>query len=217
MGTFATMTHTGFPVRKAFHDELDHIDRQVSRLFAMVSESLAAATDTFLAGDRETALEVKNRDAFIDELEEEIEAVVEHALLFQAPVASEFHHLIAVLRIVPELERSGDLAEHIASRAATGLGTQLPPSVRGIIEQLGERVVAMWRTAADAFADLDGSVQAQLRLADDEVNLLHGELCAALVDAKPPTEVAMEMALVARFYERLGDHAEHITARLPKR
>jgi phosphate transport system protein len=202
-------------VRKAFHEELDHIDVQVSRLFAMVGESLAAATETFLAGDRETALEVKSRDAFIDELEAEVEAIVERVLLFQAPVASEFHHLIAVLRIVPELERSGDLAEHIASRAATGLGTRLPPTVRGLIEQIGEKVVAMWRMAADAFADRDGSVQAQLRAADDEVNALHTELCAALVVANPPTELAMEMALVARFYERLGDHAEHITARLP--
>jgi phosphate transport system protein len=205
------------PVRKAFHDELENIDRHVSRLFAMVSESLAAATDTFLAGDRETALAVKDRDVFIDELEQEVEQIVERVLLFQAPVASEFHHLIAVLRIVPELERSGDLAEHIASRAAKGLGTQLTPPVRGIIEQLGEKVVAMWRTAADAFADGDASVLSQLRAADDEVNALHAQLCAALVEANPPTDVAMEMALVARFYERLGDHAEHITARLPKR
>jgi phosphate transport system protein len=210
------MSESAGPVRKAFHDELDHIDRQVSRLFAMVTESLAAATDTFLAGDRETALEVKSRDAVIDELEQDVEEIVERVLLFQAPVASEFHHLIAVLRIVPELERSGDLAEHIASRAARGLGTQLPPSVRGIIERMGEKVVAMWRTAADAFADGDGTVQEQLRVADDEVNALHTELCAALVASNPPTELAMEMALVARFYERLGDHAEHITARLPK-
>ena len=209
------MPETVGPVRKAFHEELDHIDVQVSRLFAMVSESLAAATETFLAGDRETALEVKNRDAFIDELEAEVETIVERVLLFQAPVASEFHHLIAVLRIVPELERSGDLAEHIASRAATGLGTRLPPTVRGLVERLGEKVVEMWRIAADAFADRDGSVRVQLRAADDEVNALHAELCAALVAADPPTDLAMEMALVARFYERLGDHAEHITARLP--
>lgn len=211
------MSDRAVPVRKAFHDELDHIDRQVSRLFAMVAESLAAATDTFLAGDRETALAVKSRDALIDELERDVEEIVERVLLFQAPVASEFHHLIAVLRIVPELERSGDLAEHIASRAAKGLGTQLPASVRGIIERMGEKVAAMWRTAADAFADRDGTVEAQLRADDDEVNAMHAELCAALVAAGPPTEVAMEMALVARFYERLGDHAEHITARLPRR
>lgn len=211
------MSETGGPVRKAFHDELDNIDRQVSRLFAMVSESLAAATDTFLAGDRESAQAVKDRDAFIDELEGEVESIVERVLLFQAPVASEFHHLIAVLRIVPELERSGDLAEHIASRAAKGLGSELPASVRGLIEQLGEKVVAMWRMAADAFADGDASVVAQLEADDTDINRLHGELCAALVDANPPTELAMEMALVARFYERLGDHAKHITARLPNR
>jgi phosphate transport system protein len=209
------MSEPGGPVRKAFHDELDHIDKQVSRLFAMVSESLAAATETFLTGDRESAQAVKDRDVFIDDLEDEVESIVERVLLFQAPVASEFHHLIAVLRIVPELERSGDLAEHIASRAARGLGTELPASARGIIERLGEKVVAMWRLAGDAFADGDASVLAQLEADDQELNGLHDDLCAALVDANPPTQLAMEMALVARFYERLGDHAKHITARLP--
>jgi phosphate transport system protein len=203
------------PVRVGFTSELDSIDERVQRMFALVTESLVAATETFLAADREEARTVARQDVHIDALEHEIEGAVERALLFQAPVAGDFHRLVTALRIVPELERSGDLAEHIASRAATGLGSDLTPGVRGIIEQLGQQVVGMWRVAADAWADKDASAAARLIEADEIANALHQRLWDELVAAAPRTEVAMEMALVARFYERLGDHAKHITQRLP--
>jgi len=109
-------------LRKAFNQELDEIDAKVTQLFALVTEGLAAATDTFLAGDRVGAREVVGRDALIDSLYGDIEELVQRVLLLQSPVASDLRYLLSVLRIVPELERSGDLAEHIASRAARGLG-----------------------------------------------------------------------------------------------
>jgi phosphate transport system protein len=197
-----------------FHRELEIIDAQVVRLYAMVTENLAAATDSFLSGDREQAREIANADELIDAIEAEVEQVAVRALLMQAPVASEFHHLISVLRIVPELERSGDLAHHIASRASRGLGANLPPAVRGIVDQLGERVVAMWREAADAYAERDQDAADRLDALDDEVDALAERLWAVLIEQQVPTETAMEMALIGRFYERLGDHAMHITARL---
>src|SRR4051794_41806871 len=93
---------------------------------------------------------IKQRDQIIDDLNEDLESVVERNLLLQAPVASELRFLLSVLRIVPELERSGDLAEHIASRAAKGLGSELTPPVRGLIDRMGALGVAMWRAAAGA-------------------------------------------------------------------
>jgi phosphate transport system protein len=157
---------------------------------------------------------VKERDELIDALEHDVEEIVERNLLFQAPVASEFHHLIAALRIVPELERSGDLAEHIATRAARGLGTQLTPAVRGLVEQLGQSAVAIWQAAADAYDAPDPGAADRLESMDDEIDDLHERLWTELAGSDLPNEVVMEMALVARFYERLGDHATHITARL---
>ena len=209
------MTESGGPVRKGFTSALDSINVRVAQLYALVTENLVAATDAFLASDREEARSIAGRDASIDELEEEIEAAVERTLLFEAPVASDFHRLITCLRIVPELERSGDLAEHIATRAATGLGSDLTPAIRGIIEQLGHEVSTMWRAAADAWADRDPSAAARLGEQDEVVNELHDRLWDALADSGLPASVTMEMALVARFYERLGDHAKHVTERLP--
>lgn len=209
------MSDAGGHVRKAYASTLDSITERVSRLFALVGENLGAATDAFLAGDREQARAIAASDHEIDALEHEIEEEIERTMLFQAPVAKDFHRLVCALRIVPELERSGDLAEHIAKRAGKGLGEQLPPAVRGLIQQLGETVSQMWRDAADAFADGDPGIAERLDAVDDEVNALHHRLWDELAASSIPTEVAMEMALVARFYERLGDHATHIAARLP--
>src|SRR5688500_14525257 len=121
------MSTTEGPIRKAYIGALEDIADQVSRLFAMVSEGLAGATDAFLGNDTDQARAVVDRDADIDALEAEIEQEIERVMLIQAPVAGDFHRLVCALRIVPELERSGDLAEHIASRAARGLGAKLPP------------------------------------------------------------------------------------------
>jgi phosphate transport system protein len=186
----------------------------VVQLFALVTESLAAATDSLLSGDRDNAMEIKQRDHIIDDLNEDLQGVVERNLLLQAPVARELRFLLSVLRIVPELERSGDLAEHIASRAAKGLGSELTPPVRGLVEQMGNVGVSMWRAAADAYADRDGSAAERLDELDDELDLLHDEMADLLANGALPLKPALEMALVARFFERLGDHALHITERI---
>lgn len=205
------------PIRRGFAATLDTVDEKVNQLFAMVTESLVAATDSFLSADREEARTIAGRDELIDVLEKEIEELAEKTMLFQAPVAKDFYRLLTALRIVPELERSGDLAEHIATRAASGLGADLPPAMRGIIEQLGTQISGMWRAAADAWADHDGGAADGIAEADEVVNDLHGRLCTELESADLPNRVLMEMALVARFYERLGDHAKHIARRVPNR
>ena len=201
-------------MRKTFHQELEDINSKVVQLFALVTESLAAATDSLLSGDRDNAMVIKQRDHIIDDINEDLQSVVERNLLLQAPVASELRFLLSVLRIVPELERSGDLAEHIASRAAKGLGSDLTPPVRGLIERMGNLGVAMWREAADAYVDRDATASVHIDELDDELDALHDEMAALLEGGELPLKPALEMALVARFYERLGDHALHISERV---
>jgi phosphate transport system protein len=198
------------PLRVAFHEALVEIEGKVMRLFAMVSESLAAATDTFLAGDRALARKVVDRDQLIDELDADIQQLVERNLLLQAPVADELRFLLTVLRIVPELERSGDLAEHIASRAAEGLGNELSPKLRGMVQQMGAITSEMWRASADAFVDRDPTAAGRLNEIDEPLNALKRELYDRLGSGEVSFSAAVEMALVGRFYERLGDHAKHI-------
>lgn len=202
------------PLRHSFQESMVEIDKDVEQLYALVIEGLAAATDTLLSGDRDTAREIKARDKVIDALNAEIGDAVERTLLLQAPVASDLHFLLSVLRIVPELERSGDLAEHIAQRANLSLAADLTPALRGQIEQMGRLGVDMWRAAADAYSARDAAAAERIDTMDDELDDLHDRVSEALLDEAIPRRAALEMALVARFYERLGDHAVHITERL---
>jgi phosphate transport system protein len=204
----------GSELRRRFHHELEVIDAKVLRLFALVTESIAAATDALLAGDVEAARELSRRDSVVDRLEVDLEQVAERELLTQTPMAGDMRYLVSVLRVVPELERSGDLAEHIAQRAAAGVAGRLTPTVRGLLEQMGAICVDLWRRAADAWAERDSEVAAQLDFADDRLDDLHDQLVAELGKADIALADALQTALVARFYERLGDHAVHIAERV---
>lgn len=202
-------------IRVAFHRELDDIDEKVGQLFALVGEGLQAATEAFLASDREAAKRVMDRDKqVVDSLYNDIEQLVQRQFALQSPMAQDLRFLLSVIRIVPELERSADLAEHIAQRAARGLSVELTPRIRGLVEQMGLVGATMWRDAADAYAERNAAIADQLKEDDDELDELHVSLTAELVSGKLSVPVALEMALVARFYERLGDHAVNIAQRI---
>jgi phosphate transport system protein len=201
-------------LRRRFHQQLDDIDVQVVRLFALVTESVTAATDALLAGDTEAARELTEKDCLVDQLEAELEQVTERELLTQTPMAGDMRFLVSVLRVVPELERSGDLAEHIAQRAAAGLALRLTPVVRGLLEQMGGICSNMWRRAADAWVERDASAHADLDSADDQLDMLQERLVSELESADISLPDALQTTLLARFYERLGDHAVHISERI---
>jgi phosphate transport system protein len=201
-------------LRKRFHQQLDDLEAIVIRLFAMVAEGVAAATDALLSGDRAAAERLTVEDAVIDGLNAEVEEIVQLVLLREAPVASELRYLLSVLRVVPELERSGDLAEHIAQRAARGLTADLTPVLRGLIEEMGSTCVEMWRASADSWADRDGEAAAALEVADDVMDSLHERFTTELLNGAAPLGAALQLSLVGRFYERLGDHAVHVSERV---
>jgi phosphate transport system protein len=179
-----------------------------------VTEGVAAASESLLAGDTEMARRLAARDALVDQLEADLEQVAERELLTQAPMARDMRYLVSVLRIVPELERSGDLAEHIAQRAAAGLALRLTPTVRGLLEQLGTTCVEMWQGAADAWAERDAEAAERLDTADDRIDSMHDQLVEELGKSDIALPDALQATLVARFYERLGDHAVHIAERI---
>jgi len=201
-------------LRTAFHRDMAEIESQVVQLLALVAEGLAAATDALLSGDSDVARSLMEREGRIDTLYHDVELLVQQQLARQSPMATDLRFLLTVLRIVPELERSHDLAEHIARRSMRGLSAELSPRVRGIIEQMGRIGVEMWRTAADAWIERNADVADHLDHSDDELDELLVDLTAELVSGSTPVPVVLEMALIGRFYERLGDHAVNICKRV---
>jgi phosphate transport system protein len=206
--------HGGKELRVGYHRQLDDIGLKVTRLFALVSEAVAAANEALLGDDADALAKIRVGEQIIDGLMVELEHDIERLLLLQAPVAGELRYALALIRIVPELERSGDLAEHIGKRAGTGLAAQLTPTARGMVERMGTIAAEIWRTVGDAYADRDTQKALSLEAADDELDDLHTALTAELLSGAVPAGIAADGILVARFYERLGDHAVHIGARL---
>jgi phosphate transport system protein len=200
--------------RQQFERDLEAIEAKVIELFAMVAEDLPGATKALLTGNNEVLALLAERELVIDALYKEVEELVNREILLQAPVASDLRFLLSVLRIVPELERSHDLVVGIASRANHILGEDLSPRSRGIVERMGTLASEMWRHAADSWYQRDGSAAMALAARDDEMDELHASLIAELASGHVALPVAMEMTLVARFYERLGDHAVNIARRV---
>jgi phosphate transport system protein len=200
--------------RQEFQRELEAIEGKVIELFAMVAEDLPSATDALLTGNNENVQALAERERIIDALYPEIEGLASREILLQAPVASDLRFLLSVLRIVPELERSHDLVVDIARRADHILGQDLSPRSRGLVQRMGTLASDMWRMAADSWYQRDRSAAVALRERDNEMDDLHASLIAELASGRMPVPVAMEMTLVARFYERLGDHAVNIARRV---
>ena len=195
---------------------LDEIDARVSRLFAVVVSGLGSATAAFLDGDPAAADEVIRGEVIIDDLHRDTEAMVSRQLrsVSAGIEADVFGRLILALRIVPELERSGDLVEHIAARASTRIAAHLSEHSVVLIREMSNVATELWQRAAGAFGGVDHSTGEDLRLLDDALDDLHVQLCDELAASSLPVAVAIEMGLVARFYERLGDHAVNVSRRI---
>jgi phosphate transport system protein len=179
----------------------------------LVSEALAGATDALLTSDAAIATMVVAREATIDGLVEEAEGLVWRQIEESDPSPGQLRSLVRALLIVPELERSADLAEHIAQRGLTGLGREMTPLSRGIVQRMAEVGIDMWGTAASAYGD--GSRRGpELDEADEEMDVLHNRLMAEVAAGPMEPSTAAQVTLVGRFYERLGDHAVNVARRI---
>jgi phosphate transport system protein len=200
--------------RQEFQRELEAIEAKVTGLFAMVAEDLPGATNALLSGDDEVLGVLAERERVIDALYREIDNLASREILLQAPVASDLRFLLSVLRVVPELERSHDLVVQIASRAGHGLSEELSPGSRRLVERLGDLAWGMWRQVGDSWRHRDRTVALALSGRRDKMNELHASLIAELASGRMILPAAMEMTLVARCYERLGDHAVNLARRV---
>lgn len=201
-------------LRTLFHQRLDQIDAAMVRLFAIVTEGISAATEAVLSGDPRASVSMAHQDEMVDTLWIEVEDTAQSLLLLQSPVAGDLRFLLSVLRIAPELERSADLAAHIAERGSAPIAAVLSPKMRGLVDRMGGHAVAMWRRLCEGYVERDAMVAVVLEEVDDEMDRLHHDLVTELAQGELTPVVLMEMTLVARFYERLGDHAVNIARRI---
>ena len=200
--------------RQDFERELEAIEARIIELFAIVAEDLPEATKALLTGNNEIMQRLTDRDKAISALYPETEQLANRAILLQAPVADDLRFLLSVLRVLTEFELSHDLVMQIAARANHFLGEDLTPRTKGLVERMGSVASGMWREAADCWYQRDRSAALALAERDDEMDQLYSSLIGELASGQMALPVTMEMTLVARFYERLGDHAVIIARRV---
>jgi phosphate transport system protein len=201
-------------MRRQFDRDLEAIEAKVIMLLGMVVEDLAVATQALLGGCAESSAVLAGREQLVDSLYVEVENLAAREILMQAPVASDLRFLLTVVRVVPELERSHDLLVQIASRAPRVRCEGFPPRAAGLTRRLADLASVMWRQAADAWYARDAATTASLSKLREEMSGLHAALTAEIATAPVTVLAAMEMALAARDYERLGAHALNLARRV---
>ena len=200
--------------RQEFERDLEAIEAKIIELFAMMAEDLPEATKALLTGSNEVMQRLTERDKIISALYPETEALANREILLQAPVADDLRFLLSVLRVLTEFELSHDLVIQIATRGNHFLADDLSARGRGIVERMGTVAADMWRKAADCWYQRDRGAAFALAERDDDMDQLYSSLIAELASGSMSLPVTMEMTLVARFYERLGDHAVNIARRV---
>jgi predicted phosphate transport protein (TIGR00153 family) len=196
------------------HDAFQReVDDAVHMLFSLVAEAVGWATESLLSQETDRAREVIADDEAFDERCNRLSGLIKERLA-RGVAATELEDLVAVLQIIPELERSADLAKNIAQRATKSIGGLISPRSRGLIDNMGSTVTEMWRDAATAYRHRSRDAAIELRDADDALDELAARLVQEAVDSQAEPQTAIDLGLLARYYERLGDHAVNLARRV---
>lgn len=200
------MTLAGLPsLDHSFRRSLDELDLGVRTLSALVVDAIPSATDAFLRSDQELArrLQVTHEDA--KALPAQIEAAVMVDIARHSPMGSDLRFLVTVLRVAPALGRCLELVDHIAARG--WVSPLLPAEAATSLAGMGVVATAMWEAAALAWRETDATGASRLNEMDDDLVVAVAGLPELLRHPCVTSRVAMQAAMVGRFYERLGAHA----------
>ncbi len=205
-------------LRKAYHGELEQARSELVRLAALVVELLPRATAVLLEGDLEGAEYIIMADAEFDRRCVDLEELCLRILALQAPVATELRQVVALMKMIAEVERSADLIANICKAARRIYGHELDPKLRGIINRMSEQAQQLYNATIEAFVENDDAMAAALDDMDAYLDALHKQFIQAIFEShaagRIDLQVAVQLAVVARFYERIGDHAVNIAERV---
>jgi phosphate transport system protein len=204
-------------MRNAFHQQLDLITEELTTMAQMVQTAVQQSTTALLTADRALAEQVISTDPQIDALQRLVEEQTFDQLARQQPVASDLRILVATLRIVAELERMGDLAEHVAKVARMRYpDIAVPRELRPTFAAMGELAQRMVGMARDNFVGRDINVAEELMEMDDKMDALRSSIFRVMLadDWADGVEPAVDAALLGRYYERIADHAVSMARRV---
>ncbi len=204
-------------MRDQYYEQLDAIVDDLVSLTGSVRKAVAESTRALLEADGNVAEAVIAGDKDIDEATEMIEERALLLLATQQPVATDLRQLVATLRMLTDLQRMGDLSVHVAKVARRRMPVSaVPAKLHPTISAMAAVADSMIDSASRIVANRDVNAAAELEAEDDEMDRLRRELLRSVlnVEWQHGVEPAIDLALLGRYYERIGDHAVSMARRV---
>ena len=199
-------------MRNKFDEQLEKLHVELIQMGAACEDAISAAAEALLKGDTALADVAEEAEKDIDQREREVENLCLKLLLQQQPVARDLRAISAALKMISDLERIGDQAADIAEltryiRLTDGLS-------RLHIGDMARAVIAMVTDSVDSFVKGDLALARAVRAADDQVDALFEQVKRELIDLiaadAAAGEVGLDILMVAKYLERIGDHATNV-------
>ncbi len=199
-------------MRKTFDDQLMQLNREMISMGALCENVIAMAAKSLLEGDMELARKVPVTDAEIDQKEREIESMCLKLLLQQQPVARDLRIISSALKMITDMERIGDQSADIAEIVTMANITASDDTLH--IGNMARAAIKMVTDAVDAFVSRDVKAAVAVinydDVVDDLFNKVKHELISLFGSSPEKGEYALDLLMIAKYFERIGDHATNI-------
>ena len=202
-------------MRNKFDRQLQILEEQLIHMGELCESAIANATKALSDGSIEQAKAVINADAETDEMEKDIEKLCLKLLLQQQPVAKDLRQVSSALKMISDMERIGDQASDIAEICSFLQGKETESRIH--IRDMAEATMKMVTESIDSFVKKDLNIAKEVILYDDVVDELFGKVKQELIGLltredrdEELGEFCIDMLMIAKYFERIGDHATNI-------
>jgi len=200
-------------MRKQFDEQLDLLNKELLEMGALIEHAIESASQALIDQDIELANKAIAFDKQVDQKERDIEALCLKLLLHQQPVASDLRQISAALKMITDMERIGDQAADISEIVIYLAGT---PYIKKLehLPQMAQTAIRMVTGSIDAYIKKDLALARQIIQMDDIIDdlfiVVKNELIERIHQNPDNGEQAVDLLMVAKYFERIGDHAENI-------
>jgi phosphate transport system protein len=201
-------------ISKRFNSDLEELRNNVLKMGGLVESQLSRAIDAVVSGDSHLGLKVANDDYKVNSMEVAIDEECSRILATRAPAAGDLRLIVAIIKVITDLERVGDEAEKIGFLASKLATMDRPVDSYRELKNLGNHVLQMLRDAMNAFARLDVSagyaVVEEDERVDEEYEMIARQCITFMMEDARSIRRVMNVTWAARALERIGDHAKNI-------
>lgn len=199
--------------RTNFKKQLEQLNDQMITMGSMIENTIETAISALVSQDTDRAEEVIAYDFEIDAQERNIEQLCYKLLLMQQPVAGDLRVVSATMKMITDMERIGDQAADISELTLLMAGK---PYIREIsdIEQMAKETTVMVTKSVDAYVNRDLELAREVIRTDDVVDELFNKVKTEIIEdlrvGLDDGEQTTDLLMVAKYFERIGDHATNI-------